>query len=861
MNQRMIRLVLSIVMTLGVAGVFAKDKMMIGAYSTLRSFYYLKSTTTHPETDNINKALSDLIRGAGFNTTLGIAQYSPDDKLVENLLDITAERGLDVILEDMIFHPASATQPEKYGYATFATGNFLRLEAEYDGPEDVNPGDGSSDSFFYKSTGRVGNKVLDKDYSNNYYWVVSGVSGLAYNDITYRWAKDKYGPEFRFLKFDTYDTNCADLNELKIRFALTADLPAKSDNQTVIANITIKSHEGSKEIILLQKDLTVADLANLPIVNSKTGLRELVVSIPVSQLITKNVCKNSGWYWQLTNISPTLTWNGTGTLRLDYVDIYDTIYEQYTTNPAKRKFLRNFSSKPNLKYFLAVDEPKSPHFKTQGILEKHLGDSSRTMLAAVNYDKRGMLKTNGEQFSLTDNFIKETDPRNIMIDRYPFADWNVKWHNTNDKQFFVQYKIDEVLAEYNRYKMRYNKSDKVKLFYVTQTFGQYESKDKQWLYLLPPDKMAKCLQLLPLCYQADGVLAFLFDSVSSNQYAMVNHAYASLDTTITPQYYAVRDANLKLKAYGDILNDKSMDWIGAQTITEPTSFFANDSMINEAQVIAKDRTGLYKGYIQVGLYTDANDDPYFMAVNRRTTIVKHPLGSENDDSLDKVLPAEFDKHYVDAPPQYLRIVPSPDAGKHFGSGAVALYDPYDQKIFPQTGSFIEVEIGPGDGKLLKMCASLPKKMTSGQKISDQIVIAGDVTLDKGAKVDFEPGSTAIVGDNATITIKSGSSLSFNGVVKIGSNVQFNVEKGGSLIFKNTECTWKNGSGIKVTSGNLLVNGGLWMSAQSESDMVQVLSSKKSSLSFENMTIDNKLHLLVNDTRLILDNTRISPRDY
>lgn len=87
--------------------------------------------------------------------------------------------------------------------------------------------------------------------------------------------------------------------------------------------------------------------------------------------------------------------------------------------------------------------------------------------------------------------------------------------------------------------------------------------------------------------------------------------------------------------------------------------------------------------------------------------------NRTDGLLHYVQPSAYSDSTLTSPhnPQILKITPSADANSVFGTH-LALYDPYDDGIYRKVTDTISVEIGPGDGKLLEMCSSLPPVVTS-----------------------------------------------------------------------------------------------------------------------------------------------------
>jgi len=153
--------------------------------------------------------------------------------------------------------------------------------------------------------------------------------------------------------------------------------------------------------------------------------------------------------------------------------------------------------------------------------------------------------------------------------------------------------------------------------------------------------MNKCLQLLPLCYSADGIMDFTLLANKDNLYGSSYHRLAPL--THGANYENIRvleddtafehltEANQKIAVYGPNLREQN--WIDADCLmTSGGSEGVSLSPFFLSELRVKDPTELplggippvpevpyphYTGYVQCGFYNDVQQAPSFMLVNRR----------------------------------------------------------------------------------------------------------------------------------------------------------------------------------------------------------------------------------------------------
>ncbi|MBW6513623.1 MAG: hypothetical protein K0B87_02580 [Candidatus Syntrophosphaera sp.] len=491
-------------------------------------------------------AAASLMGGHSDDFVLGaFSENAPGDGLVN--LNSSSFRGL-------------------YGYSVLATGVYQKFEAEYASAEAVQPGEEDLPQFCYQSRDRVGHFIYDLSFSNQTYWhVPPGTRGYAYQDLFHRWPEAdgtlrRIGPEFRFLR--TWNSAGKEIdaeNCLYVRFIFKAtDLDKLADNDTLAtfsftcsdATSTNADYQavwfyhGKDDPSLAAKSLTKAEYLDLPIAHAANdpSMKCVEFRFPFGNLNSTDICslfgqgvvKATAWYWQLKNLNPRMWWHGRGSLMLDYVEFSDKVYNEFTNDPNERARLRNFNPEDdyfveNLSHHFGIDEPKHPHYQAYTILEEHLrAMGGKELLTASSFEKRQVAKPDGTPLRLTQAYIDEVNPRALMINRYPLTNEHVWWNwgnavNLNDYGF-VQKKIEKtVLNEYDYYR-NIASARSMKFIAMPQISGEWNPEGNKWEFILPPGKLAKCLQLLPLCYKPDGIVPFKFDikeDNQDNQYAMV----------------------------------------------------------------------------------------------------------------------------------------------------------------------------------------------------------------------------------------------------------------------------------------------------------------------------------------------------
>ncbi|MGI6198093.1 MAG: right-handed parallel beta-helix repeat-containing protein [Candidatus Cloacimonadaceae bacterium] len=559
------------------------------------------------------------------------------------------------------------------------------------------------------------------------------------------------------------------------------------------------------------------------------------------------VHNDDGYYF--CHIVPEVHWYGNGKMELDYIILEDEYHRQTGMEGADNKVftmldarLAQINTSPyrnNILYYLGKGEPPQGHFSMYNKIDSHLGDAYN-LLTPVNLDGRDIMKTDNNNYEHYLNFLTQAKPKTIAIDAYPLQEWSskswnlIQWNDSGSSKF-VQKKIDSILIKaYHSLAQAVRKNNdpdvrNTKIVYIPQIFGEYVSSQPEnpkdgstpiipeiyWRYFKPPQSMIKCLQFLPLCYSADGILDFTLLSREGkyNYYfrvAPLTHNYNYTNLHVTPNNTAfenLTEANQKIAIYGPYLTglkwenaDCLMTTGGSNDITL-SNFYLTSLKVQDPNSIPPGEDPIlpsYNGYVQCGYYADNQSSPTFMLVNRRAV---HRITAGN-----VVVGKNVDAEFENANSQTVVFVPSAGASNHFGSD-VALYDRYAGELYREGDSGINVSIGPGDGKMLEMCAILPDEVSENTTLPYKTVLEGDIAILPGINVVTNSTAETRILSNSTVTIGDGASFTLRGEVVIGDDVDINVTQGGSLIFDDAQCTWGAGSLIRVNGGALSINGG------------------------------------------------------
>jgi hypothetical protein len=537
------------------------------------------------------------------------------------------------------------------------------------------------------------------------------------------------------------------------------------------------------------------------------------------------------------HINPEVYWYGNGKIIIDYITIEDDFNRSVRTNSnspyvsqidSQINYITTNDTSNNLLYLMSMDEPRAGQLQIYKHMQNHLNsiNPTRKMVTATNLKDYGLIKHDSTPYNYPKRFLYEATPDRIMVDVFPLKG-NIVWNGSSQT---VQSKIDSKI-HYYYYSLvkdvQQSNNPDTEIFYIPQTFGIVLQNSDNWSYNMPPLSMLKVLKYLPLCYAADGMVDFC---VASNPTQLLENGYwvtpLSQDQdggNFTDQYNNLRitdnvsaykmlaEANSKIAQYGPKI--RQLNWLNANKLmttgVEPTPALNNADQINLNSVLLdnlvveaeEDNTG-YTGFVQCGYYNDNQGIPYFMLVNRRAVYKR----TGNDVPANGTPVRYVDYFFRDASSQTVCFEPNNSSHNIFGTH-VALYDAYDNSVFQTDSGVINVEIGPGDGRLLQMCSSLPSTVTSNSVVKNVAYLSGSITIGTGTSVTIQAGTRTTIFPYTTIHVNSGATLNISGELTIADNVSFIVEEGGQISFDDAICTWGQGSFIEVNGGSLTINGG------------------------------------------------------
>ncbi len=813
------------------------DKYLLANYSLLRCYQNIP---------NFYYALLDSMQAANYNSSVITLLPGDFPQRSDKLLKAMDQRGIDVLLYDMAFTEGSKN-PE-YGSEAFSIANYWRFEAEYDSTFKENLLD---DMYFYNNSLTTGTPVFNELASGKYLLQLkTGQPGFAFNKLEFRWQEKGYtnyniGNEFRFIQREMSDGSKGDIkanpagddtlyitiafkcsalpldpNAELLRFSFNGFDKNNKEHQVPHLN-AINSRYG------MFSYLTVDEYNKLPLIskdqdgNPVWQHKEIVLKISLQNLYYANLLEgNISWKYLLSNLNPQVYWNGKGILEIDYVEFEDTMHKRQKTDTeliaAVRTRMQNLAERyDNIKYFYITDEPTQGQFSSFRRLEKDIfqdikkiAPQSSGLFTCSILHRKYVIKPNNMMYDHIGLYSRIVDPKLIAFDIYPLKGW-MQWNNPTERRG-VQKRLDyDMLDQYKYYKELCMKTG-AQYMPCPQSYGEWFYNDAEngfWALLRPPKYMQKCFQLLPLCYGADAILTYkihnrIKDPVTTK---LTYQEFSTIDVspsgqlTMRPGWEGLKEANQKIIVYTDYIEPR--EWIDADAIL--TTGYRNPEQLKSVMVkaievlpqkLVQNDVDLYDGYVQCGLFKAEGNYPYFMLVNRRTEYISMVNNPTRSDSLLNVPPDKLDDYFLPAPPQTVKFIID-DGAKDIVGKYVALYDPFSEELFYSDSNTPEISIDPGDGRLLQMCVTLPKKVKDKTEMNHLAVLQGEITLEKKAEVTSKPDCKLIIKDNSTIKVKKGAKLNILGEAEIGNNVQIQIYKGGTIYLNETHCKWGKNSKI------------------------------------------------------------------
>ncbi|MDP3114433.1 MAG: hypothetical protein Q8M98_06615 [Candidatus Cloacimonadaceae bacterium] len=811
-----------------------EDEFIIGAYSQYQMHHA-------NQTEKVFDDLGRLLHNAGFNTVLYSMRYEGAEKgRLAKTLQALDKHGIYSIIDDWAWEKDSFI-----GATTMAHGNYLRMEAEYiydyenkTFKVDKLPIlDSVNDKYNYVFKHDTGKRSPHdpKGLSNGYAWICDTrdkhPAGIALSHPRFRWKQENretsrtIGRDFKF-----YPTS---ENKLYLRVALSWDEIQQMDKVATISLKVLKAsamdsklgeygiYDDSAYLSLELKSLNPAlyttDIVNkaypgLPTDND-TGfyIFDFYADMPQPGSDIFKQTMNEEYFY---HINPQVYWHGIGRLAIDYIEIEDELHRALTSglrsnNPILKRLqsrldqIDKIDEKGNILYFYAKDEPYQGQFATYKKLEQFLSQRGKKLITATHLGSDGVVKPAGEKpyfhFGL---FLQEAKPAVVMLDAYALQEWGagagtlIRWNSDLNHRLFIQNKLETmVIGNYHLLASTIKGSDDYKdtrLLFVPQTFGEKFNPPEsgEWRYFMPPRGMLKMLQLLPLCYGADGVIDYAITANRETAFPHGNRTYIRVSPlSHEPNYLGLEapedeismqilgEANAKLHVYGPLI--RKLKWQSANTIQiSGTKFDIDPATFNLAniQVLSQNNKDPYQGYVQCGYYKDAEGTPSFMLVNRRAVY-------KNADA-PAIVPNDVDNYFTDASPQIVRFSVSKKSAKGF-----ALYDPYTKRLYSADNGSIDVEIGPGDGIFLQMVETLPHTLRKDMRLDSESLVSGAVTIEKGKKIEFFPISEVRFAKGSSVTISNGATLILNGKTSFEPRVRIILYPGAKLIHDPSKCVF------------------------------------------------------------------------
>jgi len=736
----------------------AREDYIIGAYSQYQLHH------AH-QTEAVFSDLAELLKQAGYNTVLYSTRYEEAvNGRLELALKALNRQGIGSIIDDWAFQadgPVGVTAMANGNYLKMEAEYKWDHQGSKYSPDSFRNDRSDNDLFnivFRHDTGRRSNHLPER-FSNAYAWTCDAAlgdkAGIALSEPRFRWKPDNRSFS-RVLGYDLKFFPDAKDNRLYLRVALNwQDLPKDSNVARVsikaLKNASMSSRDGvygvypaesyqELELFSSQPDIYGTTITN----QSYSGVSKDPVSrAMIFEYWTPVPTPGSKLYNEVmsfdffNHISPTVEWYGEGKLEIDYLELEDELYralsEPVASDPvsevvseegknlrerleARLKQISDVPGSESILFFYGKDEPFQGQFATYAKLEDFLKDRDQGLITATHLENTFYKKPGGLpdyfHFGL---FLQEGKPSVVMLDAYPLQEWGpgpgarIRWNEDIDHELFVQNKIQTVvLANYHKLTSSVKHSPQhldTRLFYVPQSFGEkYEPLETgEWRYFMPPLSMQKCLQLLPLCYAADGVIDFALTSNRDAGFPTGNRAFRRLTPISHKASYLqpgspegnsylrnLTEANAKIAVYGPIIRD--LQWIDADSVmvkgNHPKLDLKGLKLIS-LEVLSPGN-GPYEGYVQCGYYQDSNGLPSFMLVNRRA--VYRTDG-------DGLVSWDVEKHFVDAEPQTVKLALDTDQLKGTSYG---LYDHYLQHLIISDDGVYEIEIAAGDGILLQL---------------------------------------------------------------------------------------------------------------------------------------------------------------
>ncbi|MCB5223664.1 MAG: hypothetical protein WCY21_03425 [Candidatus Cloacimonadaceae bacterium] len=713
------------------APVFAKhsDDFILGTYS------YISNSGKPWE----REAMYHKMRELGYNSN--IAETHVDNADFDTLMQEMDAWGLDVWISDKTWD--SATRNASYA---LSTANHIRFEAEYAGESELNPGDGWDSGFWYasrsdKNMARVGRPKRLLEASNGWVWQANkgrDSQGWIFTDLRYRWP-NQGGAYVRLGKeFLIHDSQNPD-GQLYIKFRLRIlDTQKNLSADAPLLNFSLCGYEysangHSSQVRVLthlfqgrRQTVTYFNL-NDHLLSKSGDFIELELQVPYAALLEANLLKTGvsndpKGMARLVNLNPRIWWYGNCDVEVDWVSVEDQIHHDLRPETAsglsaalgKRMNELQKRAPGNLSGFYLMDEPRAGQFAGRNLVQQEAKKQGIPVIAAVYdylYQQYPINEKSGVYYDNVEAFYKNAEPEIITPNIYPLSP-NLKWSPRDGNPGpFIQNLLDEKLISIYRKSMEYRDGAQGRGFIpIVQVLGSWtqNAEGNQWQsWIQPPTATQKVLLYLPLCFAPDGIFHYRLREFQNEQ-GIGNRAatFSQVGAKSYPDpvedpisWPAVFESNPRVLEYGKAL--KNLSWLGTEVIGTAKSQgkkWHKQSLTKSAQV-QKRGNGDYEGYVQCAWYQDGDGTPWFMMVNRRANYFKPLVANEPR----FVPPSDFELCFPEAEPQILVINFDKKKLANWGKNP-ALYDIYEQTLYPIQNNQVQILLPAGEGRLLKLVA-------------------------------------------------------------------------------------------------------------------------------------------------------------
>ncbi|MDD4156599.1 MAG: hypothetical protein PHY08_08520 [Candidatus Cloacimonetes bacterium] len=401
--------------------------------------------------------------------------------------------------------------------------------------------------------------------------------------------------------------------------------------------------------------------------------------------------------------SPYLTYYNNGILSIDYIEIYDNLYQKLDNKLTDIKDRMTYFEKyDNVIGFDTYDEPLAFSFESYKKINELTSDDTYLHTAITSFghpqDKEFVFNYN---YSNIKHFNTFANPKILCPDAYlygnPTADYNSSKVNELNH---IQSITEKICNYYNIVKTLSIETNKP-FIPIVHIFGQYDFKNNKWNKIMtPPNAQQKMLLLLPLCYGANGLWMYktateahldLSNPEGERQISLINFNKDSYEISFNQQYETIKNTLSKVKQIASLLHNAQ--WIKAETIQQQNILLEKDNYYQipfsiKAKIKNVPSNLNYQGFIEYGLYKNDLGNIYLMLVNRRTN---EKIENNNQQYFN------VNDIYKTASPQSIELCLS-ETNENY-----KLTNPISKEVFFQNSNNIyEISINAGEGILIEI---------------------------------------------------------------------------------------------------------------------------------------------------------------